>query len=308
MIAPACEDGAMKLRRVEVFLAVVEAGGFTAAAARLHVAQSAVSVAVRELEEELGTQLFVRGRRGLQLTETGRLLRDRAQPAIRQLRSIHDEIHSLEALQSGHVRLAAPPMITHFAFRHVLPSFLAQYPGVRITLRQVGAVEIEQMVLRGDVDIGVVSHRNAMPQLESILVWNLRNVACLPAQLTPPASGRISWGALLKHPQAVYPPGYHQRALVDGYAARLGVPVNIAIESDNAALLVAAVRSGACAAMLPTAALEGETGVQRLNLPEQEGDRMLVGICWPKTMPPTRAAEALIQHIQASGTKARGKH
>ncbi|MBA2673335.1 LysR family transcriptional regulator [Ramlibacter sp.] len=288
----------IKLRRVEVFMAVVEAGGFSAAANQLHIAQSAVSVAIRELERELGTQLFVRGRRSVELTESGGLLLERAQPALRQLYGIRAEIRDVETMAMGHVRVGAPAMVTQFALRHVLPSFMAKFPGVRLHLRQAGALEIEQMVLRGEIDLGVISYREAMPQLESLPVWDFQNIACLPQGAVAPGAQRIGWAALLRHPQAVYPEGYHQRALVEKYAAQLGIPLKIAIESENPGLLVAAVKAGLAATTLPAAAIEGEQGVARLKLPEQEGDRLKVGLCWRKDHALSRAARGLLEHLR----------
>jgi len=292
----------MKIRRVEVFVAVVEAGGFSAAANRLHIAQSAVSVAVKELERELGTQLFVRGKRHLELTETGQLLLERARPALQQLYNIRSAVRDLETLAVGMVRIGAPAMVTQFALRHVLPKFMKAHPGVRLHLRQAGALEIEQLAVRGEIDVGVISYRESMPELESRLIWTFRNIACLPRQATAPRSGRIGWSTLLRHPQAVYPPGYHQRALVERYALQLGIPLKIVIESENPQLLVATVKAGLAATTLPAPAVERETGLTRLRLPEREGDSLRVGICWPKAFPLTRAARALVEHLEVDRT------
>ena len=75
----------MDLRRLRLFLAVVDAGSFTAAATAVHVAQPAVSLAVRELETELGAPLLVRSRRGAHLTPAGEALVGPARQAVRDI-------------------------------------------------------------------------------------------------------------------------------------------------------------------------------------------------------------------------------
>ena len=72
----------MELRQLEYFLAVVDEGSFTAAAARLYMVQSGLSAALRVLERELGTELFVRVRRGVELTDAGRAFLEPARAAI----------------------------------------------------------------------------------------------------------------------------------------------------------------------------------------------------------------------------------
>lgn len=291
----------VKLRRIEVFLTVVECGGFSAAADQLRIAQSAVSVAVKELERELGATLLARRGRGLELTESGRLLRDRAGPALRQLHAIRDEIRDLETLGSGSIEVAAPAMVTQFALRTAVPGFMARYPGIRLRLRQAGALEVEQRVLRDEVDLGVIAWREPMAALECVPLWEFDNVACTAVGHPLARQGSVGWASLLAEPQAVYPPGYHQRALVERYAAKLGMPLRIALEADHPGLILGAVKAGLAVTTLPSPAMEGEAGVTALKLPESEGDRLRVAVCWRKGRVLGKAAQALVEHLRAAG-------
>ena len=72
----------MELRQLEYFLAVVEDGSFTRAAARLYMVQSSLSASLLRLEKELGTDLFIRGRKGAELTDAGRALLQPARAAL----------------------------------------------------------------------------------------------------------------------------------------------------------------------------------------------------------------------------------
>lgn len=292
----------IKLRRIEVFMAVVEHGGFSVAANALHIAQSAVSVAVKELERELGVQLFEKSGRVMVLTEAGRVLRDRAGPALKQIYSVKNELRDLESLAVGSVRIAAPGMVTHIALRRIVPTFMKKHPGVRLRVLQAGAIEVEELVLRGDADLGVIAWRGAMPELASSLLWDYENVACVPKSHKPEGKASITWRSLLKLPQAVYPAGYHQRVLVERHAAKLGVSLQIAVESENPGILMAAVQAGLAVTTLPAPAAEGVAGVKVLSLPEDEGDRLKVGVCWPRDYTPTWATLALLEHLEASAT------
>jgi DNA-binding transcriptional LysR family regulator len=292
----------MKLRRLEVFMAVVEQGGFSAAANALHIAQSAVSVTIKELERELGAQLFERSGRVMVLTEAGRLVRERAGPALKQLYSVKDELRDLENLAAGSVRIAAPGMVTHIALRRIVPQFMKRHPGIRLRVMHAGAIEVEELVLRGDADLGLIAWREGMTELANALLWDYPNVACVPARQKLDTKASISWPTLLRLPQAVYPAGYHQRVLVERHAARLGIALRVAVESENPGILMSAVQAGLAVTTLPAPAAEGVAGVRVLRLPQDEGDRLRVGVCWSRQFTPTRATQALLEHLQAGAT------
>jgi DNA-binding transcriptional LysR family regulator len=94
----------VELRHLEYFLAVVEEGSFTRAAARLYMVQSSLSAALLNLERELGTELFIRGRRGSDLTEAGQALVEPARIALVSMehaKEAVDEVNGLLRAQSA---------------------------------------------------------------------------------------------------------------------------------------------------------------------------------------------------------------
>jgi DNA-binding transcriptional LysR family regulator len=96
----------VELRQLEQFLAVVEEGSFTGAAARLYTAQSSLSASLLGLERELGTELFIRGRRGAELTDAGRALLGPARAAIEEVALARDAVAEVRGLLQGVVRVA----------------------------------------------------------------------------------------------------------------------------------------------------------------------------------------------------------
>lgn len=285
----------IKLRRIEVFMAVVENGSFSAAGHALDIAQSAVSISIKELEKELGTQLFIRANRKIELTESGRLLKERAAPVMSLLMNVKTELKDLENLSIGQLRIAAPSMVTQFALARVLPKFMALYPKIYIKVYQAGALEIEAL------DLGLTIYKAIEPQIQTEYLWDLKNVACVSSslhqQLGQPES--ISWEKLLTQPLAIYPMGYHQRDLLERHSAALGIPLNIVLESENPALLLSTVRSGLAITTLPLAALENQDDIVSLKLPYQKGDSLKVGACWSSDRPLSSAAKTLLEFLKS---------
>lgn len=119
---------------VEVLLAVVEHGSFTAAAAALSTTASVLSRAVGRLEARLGQQLMRRTTRRIGLTEAGRRYADQARSAFELLKAAAEEAQSESAVLQGRIRISAPTTFGHFRLPALLQPFLARHPGVRLEL------------------------------------------------------------------------------------------------------------------------------------------------------------------------------
>src|SRR5512145_1237830 len=144
----------MDVRNLAAFVEVVRQGGFSRAGEALHLTQSAVSKAVKAIEEELGQPLLVRLGRRVTLTDAGRVVFDRAQAVLSVLHAIEEEVAEVGAVRRGHLRLGIPPMVGAAFFPPVLGDFRAAHPNVTLELREVGARSVEAMVSRGDVEAG----------------------------------------------------------------------------------------------------------------------------------------------------------
>src|SRR2546423_9013276 len=123
---------AMELRHLDTLLAIAEQGSFTAAADALSTVQSNVSEQVRQLEEELGADLLVRGRRGATPTECGEVVLGRARRIRRGLEAMQADLSMLQGLRTGHASLG----IFGTAGRGVIPgraaARAARAPGVAV--------------------------------------------------------------------------------------------------------------------------------------------------------------------------------
>src|SRR6478752_1080849 len=121
----------MDLRRLRLFLAVVDHRGFTAAAAAIHVAQPAVSLAVRELERELDATLLVRSRLGVTLTSAGAAL---VEPARQALHDVEIAVAAVTGLLAGHVDVAALPTLAADPLAGVAGRFRRAHPQVAVRI------------------------------------------------------------------------------------------------------------------------------------------------------------------------------
>ncbi|NUS80155.1 MAG: LysR family transcriptional regulator [Streptomyces sp.] len=146
----------MDLRQMEVVVAVADAGGFTAAARRLHVVQSAVSSTVRALERELGTALFDRTTHRVALTPAGEAFVPAARATLRAAEQAREAVDAVQGQLRGRVTVGTMQGVWA-GLHHALAALRAEHPGVVVQLRQAAVADIRQALREGTVDLAVVA-------------------------------------------------------------------------------------------------------------------------------------------------------
>lgn len=140
----------MKLRQLEYFCAVAEARSISAAARELHVAQPPISRQIAQLEEELGVQLFVRGSKGMALTDAGQSLYRQTQQIFQDLHRVEDSVRSVGAWMSGRIRLGVIYSAVPYALRYV-ERYHRAYPQVELYIRLGSPQELIEALNHGDL-------------------------------------------------------------------------------------------------------------------------------------------------------------
>ena len=146
----------MLLSQIEAFLTVAERRSVSAAAAVLYVTQPALTTRIKKLERELGVDLFVRTARGMRLTAEGRAFRPHAQRALQSLASGRELLRELREGRVGELLVGAAPAISTYVLPLVLRRFQASFPNVHLIVRTGHSEEVLELVLREQVQIGLV--------------------------------------------------------------------------------------------------------------------------------------------------------
>jgi len=123
-----------RFHELKAFIAVVEAGGFSAAARRIGESQSAISKAVNALEKRLGVALLHRSTRKVTMTDQGQLYYERTRPLVDEIQVADSELTSTALDVSGLIRIAAPSTFGRLHVLPLIPGLLARHPGLRIDM------------------------------------------------------------------------------------------------------------------------------------------------------------------------------
>lgn len=188
----------MELRTLRYFQAVAEELSFSKAARRLRIAQPALSRAVRELEQELGGELFKRNKRVVKLTPAGLVLLRGADTVLGQCEDVVRRVQRTMRGQEGEVRLGfiGPP--TQRFLAGLVKAFRARHPGVSVQLEERTPERVWEMVSKDRLDVGLTRPVTAGDKLglKTRLIQKESMCAVLPKDHPLAKVKRLTWEQL----------------------------------------------------------------------------------------------------------------
>lgn len=255
---------------LQTFIAVVDAGNYSAAAERLHLSQPAVSQHIRALERELDdVKLFRRVGQQMLLTHAGEELVDMAREMLALATRAEENIRTLRGQVSGRVTLGCTPSTGERLLPPALAAFRARFPGIQVAVSLAPLETLLEWLATQQVHVLLSEEPQRRRGWESqplgaerLALLAPRNHALLQQDQVPPA--------LLKAQPLVLPrAGTPLRRVIDEGLRRRGVgaaDLHVALETDGVAMAVQAVRAGLGLAFVPHLRLPGgrDTGVVAL--------------------------------------------
>jgi DNA-binding transcriptional LysR family regulator len=288
----------VELRHLEHFLAVAEEQSFTRAASRIHLVQSALSVSIRSLERELGSQLFDRTTHSVQLTDAGAALVAEARRTLAAAEAARDAVAAVRGGVRGTVRVGIMHSLALIDLAALLTRFHREHPDVRLvpSPAEGGSAELARDVNGGRLDLAFASLPAGHPK-----GLNLRTLAAeemlLACPPDHPLAGRrrIALSELDGETFVDNPPGWGIRVSVDRLFADAGVQREVAVEVGDIPTVSELVRAGFGFAFVSPSTLSNRRGlVLRHVVPHPE---FAVALVTPATRPPSAAARAFIDMV-----------
>ena len=161
----------MELMQLEMFVAMVETGGFHKAAERVLRTQPAVSMAIRKLEQEIGAPLFDRANRNaVVLTDTGDVLYDYAKKLLNLREEALISLQQLHSLQSGRIRIGANESTSLYLLPQLILDFREQFPKIKIEVFRKLSAQLPQELRQRNLDFAILSFLPETSDLESTVI------------------------------------------------------------------------------------------------------------------------------------------
>ncbi len=294
----------MDLRRLRYFVAVADHGGFTAAARELFVSQPALSLAVKELEAELGARLFDRLGRRTVLTAAGRALLVPARQTLRDEATGRAAVAAVVGLQEGSLTLCCLPTLAVDPLAELIGRFRGTHPGVRIDLAAPDdAAGVAALLRSGECELGVAESGDGGADLEHHDLGAQRLWCIFPPDV---AAGRSSGlGVLDGVPLITTPEGTSTRRLLDEGLARAGVVPTLSVITAQRDAVLPLVLAGAGAALVPErqAQVAEQLGAVVVR-PDPPVERRLAVLHRPGPLAP--AAQRFLELVTSPGRPSAG--
>ncbi len=259
----------MDLRQLRYFLGIVEAGSFSKAAQRLHVAQPALSQHVRNMELDLGVELLFRTPQGVTVTEAGETLLRHARAVLAQVAVAREEVIARQAEPEGEVRFGLPGTISERICVPLILEARRRFPKVKLRIAEAMSGFVLDWLREGKIDLGVLYRTVSDRRLGARLV--LREDLCLLGPAAPLApeprlsKGHVSLAAVGALPLILPSPGHGLRDLLDESAAAAGAELSTVTDLDTYGQIKLLVEAGVGYSILPVAAVRREVDEGRLR-------------------------------------------
>ncbi|MCT7351739.1 LysR substrate-binding domain-containing protein [Streptomyces sp. 15-116A] len=289
----------MELRQVRYFLALAEECHFGRAAARLHVAQPALSQQIKQLERELGIELFHRSTRHVELTEAGHQLTGYARTLLAEAERARVHMTELATGHAGHVSVGFIGTATYDVLPRVARTVRARLPQITLELRgELLTPQLGEGLVTGAYNLAVF--RSGAPA-EGVRVTPLRTeplVAVLPAAHPLAGARRIPLGSLAGEPFVIHP-AQPRSAMYDRVLAacgRAGFQPASLVEVGETATLVVLVAAGHGVALVPESVQSLRLdGVTYVPLAETETVDLVLGRRTQRTSPAAEQVASVIE-------------
>jgi len=300
----------VELRHIRYFLAIAESRGFTRAAARLRVTQPTLSHQIKQLEREVGAPLFDRAGNTVRLTEQGKVFKDYAEQALKELDSGLTAVAEMEGQMHGRLTIGVFASFSGSLLPAILAEFSEHNRKVHVEVRQLAHSEMERQLLSGDLHLAV---GYAPATTGRIVAENLLTepLVLIVGRLHPFFNRRrIRLRELHDQPLALLSRGSPSRELIDRCLESNGVVPRVMLEMNSNEGVLATVRASALATLRVESVLRGAPDLRAVRIAGPMLERT-TAIFWNRgyRSAAARAVADLIKQAYAAhaGRRSRGK-
>lgn len=244
--------GQLELRQIEYFIEVAKREHVTEAALNLHVAQSAVSRQIFNLEAELGVELFIREGRNVRLTPIGRNFLEQMEQVKKVIENAKDEINDYLDPERGTIRIGFPSSLAAYTLPTTISAFREQYPNVKFQLNQGSYHELTEGVIKGDFDLALIGpipkHEN---KITGKTLFTEKIVALLPASHPLAELPYIELNQLRNDSFILFPKGFILHDMIVDACEQQGFQPTVSFEGKDIDAIKGLVSAGLGIALIP---------------------------------------------------------
>lgn len=292
-------------RDIRAFLAVSKTRSFSLAARQMHLSQSALSTLIARLETMVGTRLFERTTRLVQLTAAGEVLTSQAEQLLLDLERTVGAVRDVATLRRGSVAVAALPSLAARIVPKLFKAFGDKHPDIKLSLIDTLSEPAFELVRDGRVDFALTAANPAYNDLDYVPLTTDSFVLLVALGHPLARAGKLEFTKTLSHPHISMSRPTSVRQYVNAAALQHGIQFQPTFEVDHLATIGAMVAAGLGVAALPSMAADviADEGLVRRPLIAPV-IRRSIGLVKRKETPLTPAAQEMVAMLQRQVARA----
>ena len=289
------------LDKLEYFIALAKERHFGRAAETLGVTQPTLSAAIKQLEDQLGVMLVLRGSRFQGLTPEGEQVLAWARRIAGDARSMREEMRAARHGLSGRIRIAAIPTALAMVARLTTP-FREKHPGVTFSALSRTSIEVLSLLGNFDIDAGITYlDHEPLGRVTSVPLYSERYQLIIAAGSPLAERKAVRWADLAQLPLCLLTPDMQNRRIIDQHLAEAGIEVRPTLESNSMIVLFSHIRTGKWASIMPLNLAETfgfDEPIRAIPIVEPDASH-LVGLVAARREPHTPLVAALLDEAMA---------
>jgi LysR family carnitine catabolism transcriptional activator len=238
-------------RQLLAFRLLSQSNTFAEAAEKMHLTQPALSTAIKNLETELGGNLFSRSTRKVTLSPEGREFLPVALRLLNDWDEALGDMQNLFAMHKGKLAIAAMPSFASSQLPEILSRFHQHWPNIKIAVQDVVMEVVIAAVIEGRAEIGFTFENEQLEGLEFFPMFTDQFIAVLPESHVLSQYSILSWQQLAAYPFIAMNRGSSIRRWIEDYINRSALNLNIVIEAGQLATLGQFVKCGLGVSVVP---------------------------------------------------------
>jgi DNA-binding transcriptional LysR family regulator len=287
--------------KLEAFIALARARHFGRAAEELGITQPTLSASIKQLEDQLGVMLVLRGSRFQGLTPEGEQVLVWARRIAGDTRTMKEEMRAARRGLSGRLKIAAIPTALAMVPRLTTP-FREKHPGVTFSILSRTSIEVLSLLGNFDIDAGITYLDNEpLGRVVSVPLYSERYQLITAAGNPQSDRDRVTWAEVADLPLCLLTPDMQNRRIIDQHLAEAGATARPTLESNSMIVLFSHIRTGKWASIMPLNLAETFGFAEPIRaIPIVEPDAShLVGLVAAKREPHTPLVKALLDEAMA---------
>jgi DNA-binding transcriptional LysR family regulator len=282
--------------KLEFFIALAKAQHFGRAAEELGITQPTLSAAIKQLEDQLGVMLVIRGSRFQGLTPEGEQVLVWARRIAGDARTMKEEMRAARHGLSGRIRIAAIPTALAMV-AHLTTPFREKHPGVTFSILSRTSIEVLSLLGNFDIDAGITYLDNEpLGNVISVPLYSERYQLITAAGNPFSERQKVTWAEVAKLPLCLLTPDMQNRRIIDQHLTEAGAVTRPTLESNSMIVLFSHIRTGKWSSIMPLNLAETFGFAEPIRaIPIVEPDAShLVGLVATRREPHTPLVSALL--------------